>query len=113
MPPQLKRVCDVETTWIREYAKTYLPSEAGFSFSADHLREVGLTLIGIRNIFRRGYVTFSDKLDGPGAVWIVEGNDNGGDRFRLTVTVISESLAVDLVRAERVSVEENDNDDAA
>lgn len=47
MSPQPKQEFVVETTWIREYAKTYLPSEAGFSYSAEHLRKMGLNLIAI------------------------------------------------------------------
>jgi hypothetical protein len=103
MPPQPKEILEIETVWIREYAKTYLPSEAGFSFSPTLLRELGLNLVALRNIFRSGRVVYSNKLDGPGAIWVVEGDDNEGNEFRLTVMVISESLAVSLADAERVT----------
>src|SRR5260370_29686386 len=109
---QPKRVFGIETTWIREYAKTYLPNEAGFSYSEEHLRKIGLNLIVIRNILRRGHVVYADKLDDPGALWIVEGDDNEDNKYRLTLTVISEILGVSLVKAERVQVEEN-GDEAA
>ncbi|HLK80166.1 MAG TPA: hypothetical protein VKT99_01545 [Xanthobacteraceae bacterium] len=102
MSPQPKQEFVVETTWIREYAKTYLPSEAGFSYSAEHLRKMGLNLIAIRNVLRKGYVVYANKLDSPGALWIVEGDDNEGIKYRVTLTVISEILGVSLVKVERV-----------
>jgi hypothetical protein len=118
MPPRPKRVCSLETVWIREFAKTYLPSEAGLSYSPQSLREAGISLIGIRNILRRGYVVFADKLNGPGARWIIEGDNNDGEKFRLTVTVITEQLAVDLDKVEKLAVpveveEKSDGHDAA
>lgn len=111
MPPQPKRVLKTETVWIREYARTYLPCEAGFSFSAARLRTVGLSLIGVTAIFRTGHVVFADKRDEPGAIWVIEGNDENGIGFRMTTSVITEVLAVDLVRVERIT--EENGDDAA
>src|SRR4051812_13786782 len=114
MPPQPKRAFRHETTWIREYAKTYLPNEVGFSYEPQDLRDAGISIIGIRNIFRRGRVVYRNKLEGPGAVWIIEGDNNDEERFRLTVVVISESIAVSLMRAERVNERKvEDNNDAA
>ncbi len=107
-----ERVHNVETTWIREYAQTYLPTEIGFSFSAEMLRKAGISLVAVRNVFRRGYVVCSEKLDGPGAIWVVEGDDNGGDQFRLTIRVVSECLEVTLLGVEP-RVREDDGDDAA
>lgn len=102
MPPQPKRVCELETVWIREFARTYLPSEAGFTCAPERLRQAGLTLIGVKNVFRRGHVVFADKLDEPGALWIIEGNDNDGVRFRITVKVETERQAVDLQKVEKM-----------
>ena len=102
MPPVPERVHDVETVWIREYARTYLPTEIGFAFSADMLRETGISLVAIRNVFRRGHVVYSEKLDGPGAIWVVEGDDNGGDEFRLTIRVVSECQEVTLLEMSRL-----------
>lgn len=114
MPLQPKRAFPHETSWIQEFAKTYLPSEAGFSYSPEHLRSAGISLVGLRNVLRRGHVTQVNNLNRPGALWIVEGDNNDGERFRLTVIVISESIAVSLVRGERVQVqgEENGHDAA-
>ena len=111
MPPQPKRVCSLETVWIRQFAKTYLPSEAGLTYSPQSLRDAGISLIGIRNVLRRANVVFADKLDGPGARWIIEGDNNDGEKFRLTVTVISEQLAVDLMKVERVPVQVEEKSD--
>lgn len=118
MPPRLKHVCGLETVWIREFAKTYLPTEAGLTYSPQSLREAGISLIGIRNVLRRGHVVFADKLDEPGARWIIEGDNNDGDRYRLTANVITEQLAVDLRRVEKLAVsvkveERNDGHGAA
>lgn len=113
MPPQPKDVLKIETVWIREYARTYLPCEAGFSFPAARLREARLSLLGIIMIFRNGYVVFADKRDEPGAIWVVEGEDENLVSFRLTVTVVTEMLAVDLVRVERQPEEDGNDSNAA
>jgi len=102
MPPLPKHVCDIETVWIREFARTYLPSEAGLTFAPQRLRDAGVSLVGITNVMRDGYVVSADKLDGPGAIWVVEGSNNDGEWFRLTVRVITEQLDVDLRKIERV-----------
>jgi hypothetical protein len=92
-------VLRIETTWIREYARTYLPTEAGFSFCDDDLRESGITLIVLRHVFSHGYVTRSEKLNGPGAIWTVEGPDNEGDWYQVTIKVISSEMDVTLIDA--------------
>lgn len=98
MPPQKPlRVLRIETTWIREYARTYLPTEAGFSFSDDDLREAGITLISLRHVFSEGYVTSSEKLNGPGAIWTIEGHDNEGNWFDVTIKVITDLMDVTLI----------------
>lgn len=118
MPPQAKTVCELETVWIREFARTYLPSEVGLTYTPQKLRDAGLSLVGVRNVMRAGYVVFADKLNGPGASWVVEGDNNDGETFRLTVKVITEQLDVEVQKVERVkarvSAEEQSNgDDAA
>ena len=118
MPPQPKNVCSLETVWIREFAKTYSPAEVGLSYPPQRLREAGISLIGIRNVFRRGYVVFADKLDGLGARWVIDGENNEGENFRIVADVITEQMAVDLKRVERVAMqvkseEINDGHDAA
>jgi hypothetical protein len=103
MPPKKKpeRVLRIETTWIREYARTYFPTESGFSFCAGDLRASGISLVTIRHVLSRGYVTRSDKLNGPGAIWTVEGQDIDGDWHEISIKVISEEWDVTLVYAER------------
>lgn len=119
MSPTPKRVCRIETVWIREFARTYLPSEAGLTFAPQRLRNAGISLVGVTNVMRGGYVTSADKLDGPGAVWVIEGDNNDGENFRLTVRVITEQLDVDLRVIERVQAplggakEQNDGHNAA
>lgn len=107
MPPkQSARVLRIETTWIRGYGRTYLPSEAGFSFSADDLRASGITLVTVRRVLSHGYVVCADKLDGPGAIWIVEGQDNEEKWYRATLRVISEILDVTLIEIEQMKMQE-------
>ncbi|HXL12607.1 MAG TPA: hypothetical protein VN941_01420 [Bradyrhizobium sp.] len=102
MPPQKPaRVLRIETAWIREYARTYLPSEVGFSFSDDDLRASGITLIAVRHVLSKGYAVRSEKLNGPGAIWTVEGQDNEGIWYQVTIKVISEQLDVTLINAEQ------------
>lgn len=113
MPPQPKDVLRIETVWLREYARTYLPCEAGFSFPAARLRAAQLSLLGVTMIFHNGIVVFADKRDEPGAIWVVEGSDENSVPFRLTVAVVTATLAVDLVRVERLLEENGNEDDAA
>lgn len=109
MPPQPKRVLSMATTWIREYAQTYLPSEAGFSFSPDDLRAASVSLVTIRHVLRHGHVVHVSKLDEPGAIWIIEGQDNDGNGYRMTVKVVSEMLDVTLRKVERLKKVEKEN----
>ena len=85
---------------------------SGIFIPATRLREARLSLLGVTMIFRNGYVVFADKREEPGAIWVVEGDDENLVRFRLTVAVVTETLAVDLVRVEKL-VEENGNEDDA
>ena len=104
----------VETEWVRGYGKTYLPSEASFNYRPALLRQRGVTLIDIRNVLRTGVVTFADKLDDPGAIWVVEGDDADGRRLVVTLHVVSETLSVSLREVEvvRTSVKGGSNDAA-
>ena len=102
MPPiKPARALRIETTWIRNYARTYFPTEAGFSFCDDDLRRWGITLIELRHVFSHGYVTSSEKLNKPGAIWIVEGPDNEGAWYCVTIKVISQQMDVTLIDANR------------
>jgi hypothetical protein len=99
------------TVWLREYARTYLPSEAMFDFAPDDLRRAGLSLIDVRNLLRTGVVTYEDKLDGPGGLWIVEGCDCDGMKLIAAIEVRSDSYQVKLRSIERQVP--NDDESAA
>lgn len=107
-----------ETEWVRSFASTYLPCEAGFRFSPDDLKSAGVTLIAVKHAMKFGSVVYSDKLDEPGAYWIVEGQDINGNILRLELIVVSEILSVTLTNVEMV-IEANmekepyDDDNAA
>jgi hypothetical protein len=102
MAAQPKRICDVETVWLREYASTYLPNERAMSFTPEMLRREGVTLVDVRNALRNGTVTNADKIDGPDATWWVEGQDIDGSILLLTVVVVSETLEVSLCSVRKV-----------
>lgn len=53
----------------------------------------------LRHVFSHGYVTHSEKLNGPGAIWTVEGPDNDGDWYQVTIKVISAEMDVTLIDA--------------
>lgn len=86
----------LETDWVRGWATTCEPSEAQLSYSPTRLRGAGTNITFIRRVMRTGKVVARDKLDGPGAVWVVEGVDPEGNWLRLTLTVVSESQDVRL-----------------
>jgi hypothetical protein len=104
----------IETEWVRGYARTYFPSEAPFTYRPALLRRKRITLVDIRNALRSGVVTFSDKCDGPGAIWVVEGDDADGRRIVVTLHVVSETMSVTLQDVEVVrSIEKGGDNDAA
>lgn len=99
------------TVWLREYARTYMPADAMFDFAPDDLRRAGLSLIDVRNLFRTGVVTYEDKLEGPGGLWVVEGRDCDSVAFIAAIEVYSDSYFVKLLSIERQV--ENDDESAA
>ncbi len=111
MPPQPKRVLGIEITWVREYARTYMPSEGGFSFCDDDLREAGVTLVAIKRILSHGHVVHAAKLDGPGAIWIVEGQDSDENWYHVTIARHFRELGCDVGRSEAVAGRKEPNKD--
>lgn len=91
-----KHALEFESEWVREYARDYRPSEVAFEFAPSLLRRAGIDLVQIRNAFRDGWVVFADKLDGPGALWIVDGDDGDGRILRLTLVVETQIMRVRL-----------------
>src|SRR5882724_2964686 len=102
MSAKTKTGLNLETVWLREYARTYQPTEAGFWFSPELLREKNTTLLDVRHAFSVGNVMLSDKLDGPGARWTVIGEDCDGRLLLMTVIVVSAELSVSLESLERL-----------
>ena len=105
-----KRVLGFETEWLRAYATTYMPTESGFSYPRDELLRHGVNLVNVRHVFRYGTVVFADKLDEPGALWIVEGRDQDERLLRIVLCVVSEMLDVTIRDIEilRQTVENDD-----
>src|SRR5260370_6169239 len=106
-----RKVQKSETEWLRAYAEAYEPTETGFAFPAERLREISASLVDIRVALRRCEVIYADKLDGPGALWIAEGPIDEQDRLRLSLIVVSETLDVRLREIERFRVEVNLGED--
>ena len=101
-----------ETEWLREYARTYEPSDAGFTFRPQQLREQRISLVQIRDAMRSGTVLDAEKLDEPGAIWTVFGEDCDGVGFDLIVHVVSEIFSVELIRVSVFQTREIGNDAA-
>jgi hypothetical protein len=91
-----------ETDWIHAYASNWLPTEAPFRHTPAMFRREKISILDIRNVFRNGVVTYDEKLDGPGALWIIEGDDGDGNLILAEIVVISEELDVTVRRVERV-----------
>lgn len=108
-----KLAFSLETEWIRGYAKSYLPNEAGFSFPPRMLRERNISIIQIRHALRHGAVVYADKLDEPGAEWIVVGKDQDGNELRFNLVVVSEAHKVTMRDVTRIEDLKETNDDAA
>ncbi len=92
----------IETDWIRGYASAWLPTEAPFKHTPAMFRREGVSILDLRNVFRNGVVTYDEKLDGPGALWIVEGDDGDGNLIIAEIVVISEELDVTVRCVKRV-----------
>jgi hypothetical protein len=110
---QSKANLHIETEWIRSYARVYLPTEAGFSFSPEMLRDRDISIIKIRYLLKNGEVVYADKLDDPGALWIVVGEDQDGVRYELELVVVSETQSVTLRNVIRDADSKEDGNDAA
>ena len=91
-----------QTEWIREYARAWSPMEAGFTYAPEVLRRANVFIVDLRNLLRNGVVTYDEKLDGPGALWIVEGDDGDGNLIVAEIVVISEELDVTVRSVSRV-----------
>lgn len=112
MPTKRRIVFRNETLMLRAYAQTYLPNEAPLTFAPAVLREAAMTLVDVRNAFRRGRVT-SAKVDAGGFLWTVETEEEVGTTVRLLVWVLAEMRAVNLRSVERNSMPMEEPHDAA
>lgn len=103
----------IETTWIQGFASTYLPTDLGFTFSPEMLRANDVSIVDLRNALRSGHVVSTEKLDDPGAHWVVEGDDIDGRILRITLHVVSELVSVKLVDVSVVETRKDGPNDAA
>lgn len=104
---------EIETQWLREYARTYLPCDASVQFSPDLLRRSDVNLIDLISVFRNGFVVFADKIDSEGAIWIVEGEDTDGGELRIKLLVHTQEMRIRVKDVERLHHVKGPHDDAA
>lgn len=106
------RKLDVETEWLRGWASTYLPMDCSLTYSASLFRTVSFTLVHLMHALRRGVVIDADKLDAPGARWIVVSENCDGALCEVVLRVVTDTMHVE-VESVRQSIVEDDGNDAA
>jgi hypothetical protein len=104
---------EVETEWLREFARTYMPCEAMFSYPVDLLRAAGVSLVDVKNLMASCTVVDNEKLDEPGALFTVVGEECDGGGLRAVFRVVSQEYDVTLMNVERISAGGGAPDDAA
>lgn len=92
----------IETEWLREYAKTELPTDALVELNSSALRRANITLVDLRCFFRSGLVVRSDKTTCEGSTWLVDGTDCDGQAMRATMFVHTQEFVVKIVTIERI-----------
>jgi hypothetical protein len=102
-----------ETTWLREYAKNILPSEATIEFDPHQFGEAAVDLLDLTCLFRRGRVVYSDKVDASGTIWVVVGTDCDGMAMRAVLDVHTQEMRVSVTKLERLSGDRGYDNDAA
>lgn len=103
----------LETEWIRSWARIYLPYETATVFSAEAFRKGDLSLVDLMHVLGAGIVVHAEKLDEPGARWVVVGEDAEERRIQVTIVVISECYEVDLIDIQLLKGDSDGSDDAA
>ena len=74
-----------ETVFLREFVDTY-KSEVGFKPTAEEqMREEGVNLLQVLQVFRNGVVTSAEKDEADGAIWTIEGNTCDGEKLIVDV----------------------------
>ena len=96
----------IETQWIREWARTYLPSDDVLDYPPEAFRREGVNMLHLGCLLRRGGVVFADKLDEPGALWIVEGQDCDDNELRAKLIVQTQEMSIRVVDVERLQREQ-------
>ena len=92
----------VETTFVRECAKTYA-SEIGFTKGAERQMEVaGIFWPSIHQVLRSGRMVWSDKEEADCTKSIFVGSDCDGERLRLTLRWSASLYSLLVVSAERI-----------
>ena len=109
----MKTPLKYETQWLRQFARTYLPHNAPVEFDPAALRDANVTLLHLVCLFRGGWVVFSNKLDGPGAFWTVEGPDCDGAPIRASLEVQTQEMSIKVMKAERLDDDEQGPENSA
>lgn len=92
----------VETTFLRECAKTYV-SEIGFSKEAERqMLVVGVYWPSVYQVLTSGHLVWSDKEEADCTKSIFVGDDCDGERLRLTLRWSATHYSVLVVSVERL-----------
>lgn len=95
----------IETEWLRGYASSSLSDGCDVEYRPRALITSGITLTDLLCLFRTGTVVWADKLDRPGALWVVEGVDSEECWLSATIEVETQVLRVIVVSVTRVQIE--------
>jgi hypothetical protein len=108
-----RKFLKIETEWLRAYARTYLPCEDALVYPPEVFRREHVDLLHFACLLRRGRVVSAEKLDEPGAVWIVEGQDCDDNDLRATLVVQTQEMSLRILDVERLHREQEAKTTAA
>lgn len=103
----------VETRWLREFAKTYLPCDSWAELNASALRRDDISIVDLMCFFRRGQVIYTDKQDCEGTKWVVRGVDCDDRPIIATLLVHTQEHLVKLKKIRRTDQTLGPHNDAA
>lgn len=108
-----RKFLKTETVWLRHWARTYLPCDDALEYPPEAFRRQGVNLLHFGCLLRGGWVVFADKLDEPGAIWVVEGQDCDDSDLRATLIVRTQEMSIRVVKVERLEREQEAKTTAA
>lgn len=102
----------LETEWIRQWASTYMPADGSIVYSVALFRRLDFNLVHLMHALRRAVVVDADKLDGPGARWVVLSENCDGLPFEISLRVNTDSMQVEIEGLRGLALRDGSNDAA-